>query len=210
MPITNKFILIITSLSLIGCYIPPRKLPEIVNELKFSCNKPVKFVFINGVFNDYQKATASTNQLSEITKTKFIVYGNNTKKWLNDLIQSYKQKESQNDINMTQRMISSLNEIIDRIDKNPDVIYSPAEKLKLDNFIKMTKRIKLFIVAHSQGNFFANEICDSASIQPEIQSFATPVSNPSKCEKNFYTFKYDPITIIGRAGNYSFKNDGFS
>lgn len=198
---------ILVALFLFGCGHEPDRTSH-VSEIKFSCKKPVIYVFINGIMNEFKDSNQSKADLSTATGKDFVLLQNETEGRYEDLIQSFRQKRAQGDIKwVPDIMIELFAAALSFADRHPDSIYTDNEKSSIEEFLDMSNDNRLFVVAHSQGNFFANDICSKAVTKPEIHSFATPASRASKCEEKYYTYTKDPISFLGRTGNYVY-NEG--
>lgn len=119
------------------------------------------------------------------------------------MVEAYSQKRKDDSLGDIRVLIDAL---VLELGYDLKTHYSDSEIATLDS-IKDNNIHRHFIVSHSQGNFFADEICKDAKVKPELHSFATPVVNKPSCEKAYYTFNGDFIEAVGRKGNFDYRKN---
>lgn len=155
MQIKSKMFVALSILCIQGCSPGCGQSPiKQVSEITFSCKKPTSFVFINGILNKAGDAEDSLKTISDRTGVKFNLLYNVSISISNDLIQSYKQKRNQKDINLFEFMLKFIDKTLSLSEGELRDIYTLKEKSQLDYFIKESEEKKLFIVAHSQRKSF--------------------------------------------------------
>lgn len=165
-----------------------------------SYEKNIRFYYLNGVNNDKKEAIRTKEKLEEKTKKTITLLYNVSEKEENirnklfftfpfdDFRESYEQKKAE-----VYRTISS-----------------KSKAMVEDLFQEIDPNTHNLIIAHSQGNLFANEICIlNKSIEKskkiEVFGVATPASYVG-CGTKYITYKEDRVINSIRKDNDTIQN----
>tara|TARA_Y100000034_G_scaffold33928_1_gene41526 strand:+ start:30371 stop:31507 length:1137 start_codon:yes stop_codon:yes gene_type:complete len=193
MIIINKVLFLLLIFLNTGCFrYVDIKLSQIKKELDTGCKVESKEYYINGLNTIREKAKIQNKLLSKAVDKEYQLSYNYSHGLLLDLVQAtlQMQKEVVSD--------SHLKFLTNLITINNKNLYSKEEKEEIKKLSEESGKYTLNIVSFSQGNLFANHICDNSTIIGNNYQIATPSLKNTKCQKAYSTFSGDEIVYLLR------------
>nr|BFD64796.1 hypothetical protein BdHM001_34770 [Bdellovibrio sp. HM001] len=175
-----------------------------VESVRFFCPKEKHYSFVNGVNVSFEDADLSAQMLSSSTGKPFALTYNFSEGALEDVGQALKQKlgefDGPGEVFFRETLVSLANGLHGKKET-----YSADELSEINKAAEALGDKEGVIVAHSQGNLFANLICEKSGDRAQIVHLANPSSVISPCAHTHLTFRNDPvIQVIDELARKSF------
>lgn len=179
---------IVLSITVTSCGIEPKNRIYYKENDSFSkiCASQVSFYFVNGISNNYYEASETAANISFRSKIRFnLIY--NESPGFTSAIKALLNIKSLSNSGTEGSILSALNSLSGNPYSDSDI--NEMSKVKFDLY----KNKRVFLVAHSYGNVFANKICTENDGDIKTIHLANPTANKTRCEVDNVSFKSDRV-----------------